>query len=110
MDASDDVSIYSRLQLGLQALGTNKSAIFSAGACIALYALAYGLVLFVVVFLVALIGKELPISEGGLFLRQLLALLTTAFNILWCCTGLSSLLSYYVFVGERIVSRLQSNS
>ena len=109
-NATDDVSIYSRLQLGLQSLGNNKSAIFSAGACIALYTLAYGVVFLVVVLLLAHIGRELPYGEAGYFLRQILGLLVTAVSILWCCTGLSSLLVYYVFVADRVVGRSRNYS
>ena len=107
--ASDEVSIYSRLQSGLKAISRNKAAVFRAGACIALFAVAYGLAFFLFWFVVGLIQQELPISKSGFILRQLLALFGAVFSFLLGCTGLASIFVYHAVVAERIVERFRSD-
>lgn len=106
---SDEVSIYLRLQSGLQAIGSNKAAVIRAGACIALFALVYGLVFLLFWFVVGLMQREIPFSSSGLILRQLLFLFGAAFSFLLGSTGLASIFVYHAVVAERIVERFRSD-
>jgi hypothetical protein len=105
--ASDEVSIFLRLQSGLQAIGSNKAAVIRAGACIALIALAYGLVFLLFWFVVGLITREMGYRNSGLILRQLLFLFGAAFSFLLGSTGLASIFVYHAVDAERIVERFR---
>ena len=108
-ESHEEPSIYSRLQLGLRAISANKRAVFSAGACIALFVLAYGIVLALIWFLAITVSRELPYNSSfGLMLRQLVGLVAVIVVFFLGSSGLASIFAFHAFVAERIVDHFRT--
>jgi hypothetical protein len=104
-ESHEELSIYSRLQLGLRAISASKRAVFSAGACIALFVLAYGIVLALICFLAITVSHELPRSS---MLRQFVGLVAMIVVFFLGSSGLASIFAFHAFVAERIVDHFRT--
>ena len=107
-ESGEELSIYSRLQFGLRAISANKRAVFSAGACIALFVLAYGIVLTLIWFLAITVSRELPYGSFGQMLRQLVGLVAVIGIFFLGSSGLASIFAFHAFVAERIVDHFRT--